>query len=129
MIRSARTLCAVFLTLCLPACGGSGSDAKSPGGESASDRTSSSGDTGAADEGDSAAEEVPAGPDCSDGTCFECGGGICPQGAYCDQNSEGGAACAWLPECSGAPTCGCISGVLKGCSCDDASGAPMVSCQ
>ncbi len=128
MITARRTLCATLVALGLAACGGSGSDAKSPDGAgSAGD--SSSGDSGWTGESGSSDADGPSGPDCSDGTCFECGTGICPKGAYCDQDVDGGAACAWLPECSGSPSCGCITGVLSGCSCDDASGAPMVTCQ
>ncbi len=128
MISAPRTLCALFLALGLSACGGSSSEANSPeSGKSGSD--SSSGDSGWSGDESGTESSGPTGPDCSDGTCFECGDGICPKGAYCDQDADGGAACAWLPECSGAPSCGCITGVLSSCSCDDSSGAPLVSCQ
>lgn len=66
------------------------------------------------------------GPDCSDGTCFVCGDGSCPLGAYCD---EGSGACAWLTECSGTPSCACLSRVLgDGCSCSESGGGPHVRC-
>lgn len=67
--------------------------------------------------------------DCNDGTCFRCGDGVCPQGSYCDQDAQGGPACAWLSECSQAPTCSCVKKILgSSCSCDDSAGV-SVSCQ
>lgn len=133
MTRSARTWSAraalsATLVFGATACGGSGSEAKSPDAEKGANGETSSADFGATGDDEGAAEAGPKGQDCSDGTCFECGDGICPKGAYCDQNAEGGAACAWLPECSGTAACDCITGVLKGCACDDASGGPIVSC-
>ena len=103
------------------ACGGGSSSsggAESPSSTS-SDSSDWSGDTGPAE---------PTGPDCSDGTCFACGDGICPKGAYCDQDAQGGPACAWLAECAGEPSCGCTTGVLgASCSCEAGDG-PSVSC-
>lgn len=74
-------------------------------------------------------EAAPTGPDCSDQTCFPCGEGLCPVGFYCDEQAARGPACSWLPECAEAASCACVQGVLgSGCSCDDASGGPRVTC-
>lgn len=129
VVAPLRTLCAATLLLGPSGCGGSSTEAKSADNGDATNSETSSGDSGSTGDSEGVASEAPQGPDCSDGTCFECGDGICPKGAYCDQNAEGGAACAWLPECSGSTACSCIIGVLKDCSCDEASGGPIVSCQ
>lgn len=72
--------------------------------------------------------ETPAGPDCDDGTCFPCGAGVCPKGAYCD--ATGGGACAWLPECPGEPSCACLTKALgAGCACEATDGGPLVRCE
>jgi hypothetical protein len=117
-------LASSLLALGLWGCGGGSTGESKTAGDSSH---SSSDDGGGWGDGDGD-ESGPSGPDCSDGTCFACGDGICPSGAYCDQGAEGGAACAWLPECSGTPSCGCITGVLSGCTCEDSSGGPVVSC-
>lgn len=107
------------LALVSSACGGAQSEASSA--ESASS-------TGQGD-GSAQASTEPAGPDCSDGTCFSCGEGICPAGAYCEENAPGGAACAWLTECAGESGCDCFSQVLgESCSCSASKGGPSVSC-
>jgi len=73
--------------------------------------------------------EVP-GPNCDDGTCFSCGDGLCPRGAYCDQSAPGGAACAWIQECPGEPSCPCLTKVLgSSCSCEQAPSGPFVTCR
>lgn len=73
--------------------------------------------------------EAPAGPDCSDGTCFVCGSGVCPKGAYCDAGAPSGGACAWVAECPGEPSCACLKKTLgAGCSCEAAEGGPLVRC-
>lgn len=76
-----------------------------------------------------APDPEPVRPSCSDGTCFECGSGLCPQGAYCDSGAPGGPACAWIQECPGSPSCSCLGKVLgASCTCDDGAGGPTVSC-
>jgi hypothetical protein len=115
----------------VPACGGTASqqDAHRPEeGSANSDGYGTSGEGEGATEKSSEAVQ-PSGPDCSDGTCFACGEGVCPSGAYCDQDAEGGAACAWLAECSQTPSCGCIKKILgSACRCGEESG-PTVSCK
>lgn len=72
----------------------------------------------------------PVRPSCADGTCFECGSGLCPQGAYCDASAPGGPACGWIQECPGSPSCACLVKVLgAACSCDAGAGAPQVTCR
>jgi hypothetical protein len=76
-----------------------------------------------------AAEPEPARPTCEDGTCFECGQGICPRGAYCDGSAPGGAACAWIQECPGDPSCACLERVLgSSCTCEAGASGPRVDC-
>src|SRR5690606_16148049 len=115
--------CTLLACTILTACGGSSKEAQSP---SDTESRSSDGPSSFDSEQDSS---IPDGPDCSDGTCFTCGEGICPVGAYCDNEAAGGSACAWLPECSGAPSCSCITKVLSGCTCDESAGGPQVSCK
>lgn len=75
-------------------------------------------------------DSAPAVSACADGTCLECGAGLCPKGFYCDEKAPGGAACSWLPECGGAATCACVKQVLgASCSCSEKQGGPSVSCQ
>jgi hypothetical protein len=65
--------------------------------------------------------------DCSDGTCFQCGAGLCPSGFYCDEGARGGAACSWLPGCAG---CACLRDKLSPqCPCEERSGNAFVRCQ
>lgn len=114
-------LSASFLTC---ACGGSGSASQSANDADQGPHSDSLGtypDSGEADEVDLG---------CDDGTCFPCGEGFCPQGAYCDEDSQDGAACAWLAECSKTPDCACVTQALgSACACDAAQGGPSVSCQ
>lgn len=71
--------------------------------------------------------EGPRKPSCTDGSCFECGEGICPAGFYC-QKSGGSTGCAWAAECAQKPTCACVAPLTKGCSCEDRGGFPHVTC-
>jgi hypothetical protein len=67
---------------------------------------------------------------CDDGTCFECGDGMCPSGFYCDESAAGGAACSWLPTCAAQATCKCVRKALGGgCSCEERAGGTFVSCR
>src|SRR6478735_3895944 len=76
-----------------------------------------------------AAEPEPPRPTCEDGTCFECGQGFCPRGAYCDGSAPGGAACAWIQECPGDPSCACLVRVLgSSCKCESGPSGPEVNC-
>jgi hypothetical protein len=66
---------------------------------------------------------------CADGTCFECGAGLCPKGFYCDEGAPGGAACGWLPECAASPSCGCVKqGLGSACNCEERSSGLFVKC-
>jgi hypothetical protein len=76
-----------------------------------------------------APEAEPPRPSCEDGTCFECGQGLCPRGAYCDATAPGGAACAWIQECPGDPSCACLLRVLgSSCTCAAGASGPAVNC-
>ncbi len=110
----------------LGACGGS----PAPEAQSPEPTTDSATDTASVESED--ADEAPAkpAPRCDDGTCFECGEGLCPQGFYCDRDAAGGPACSWLPNCAKTPTCACLKKTLgKTCTCEDGTGGPSVSCQ
>jgi hypothetical protein len=77
------------------------------------------------------AAEAPAGPkkpSCADGSCFECGEGICPVGYYCESSHGAPAACGWSPACAQKATCACLEPSAKGCRCEEKNGAPLVTC-
>jgi hypothetical protein len=115
------------LSLGLGACGAGGSAAS----EAKTPKSAGKGDEhDAPSEGSEREAAVdPRKAACADGTCFECGPGLCPKGFYCDQKAPGGAACAWLPECAQSPSCGCIERVLQGCACEERGGGIFVNCQ
>ena len=119
-IRQWRSRTAVaWLTatvILLAGCGGSSSKAKS-----ASDGDDEYGSSEAGGGGSYS--------ECADGTCFDCGEGICPLGHYCDETSPGGPACGWLPECAQEATCSCVEGVFSDCSCEERSGGVYLSCE
>src|SRR5688572_12979607 len=91
-----------FGLLVLSSCGGSTSGAGG-GPKSENDVAGGKSQTGSdgASEGEEGEESESSAPvsRCADGTCFECGAGLCPKGFYCDEGAPGGAACSWLPEC------------------------------
>jgi hypothetical protein len=67
---------------------------------------------------------------CDDGSCFSCGEAICLSGFYCAVGKSG-HGCAWLPSCSGKPTCSCLAAQLQGepsCSCEEKEGGIFVAC-
>jgi hypothetical protein len=127
--RAALTSIALACALAIgPACGGGGA-----GGAPAK-----SGKAAGAPSVGSEGEDGPGGDDgatgsvsrCADGTCFECGSGLCPKGFYCDEKAPGGPACGWLPECAAVATCACVEQVLGAdCSCTEKGVGPSVSCQ
>lgn len=119
----------LVFALAQPGCGSSSaSNAKSADDANTEGEDSSTSSDGSSNY-DGESSSGPSGPDCSDGTCFVCGEGLCPQGFYCDAGAGGGPACSWLPECADTATCGCIEKVLgSGCSCDDSGDGPHVTC-
>lgn len=125
LLRAA--LLATLLAL-LTGCGGAqGTSSRSADDADGSDEGGSLG--GSADDAAGDANAGPQGPDCSDGTCFVCGDGMCPVGFFCDEQASGGPACSWLPECADTASCSCVLGVLgSSCSCSDESGGPHLSC-
>jgi hypothetical protein len=129
MWRIARRTGAMWLLLSAAACSAAQSGARSPDDESAEGGSADyEGDDGDYREGGGEAET--AGPDCSDGTCFVCGEGMCPKGFYGDEQAEGGPACSWLPDCAEDATCDCVKGALgSGCSCEEyGDGGSHVTC-
>lgn len=121
---------AVAAWLFTGACGGSTqAPAKSADDSDTESETEAYDARTASDDGASGTAR-PAGPDCSDQTCFPCGDSMCPVGFYCDEKANGGPACGWLPECAASASCSCVTSVLgSGCSCDDANGGPSVVCE
>jgi hypothetical protein len=108
------------------ACGGAASRATS--GADA-ERAGEGAERGGSAEGDGERQSGPPLPSCDDGTCFRCGAGICPQGFYCDEDAQGGAACAWLPSCADSASCACVKQALgAACKCQEQGGGVSVSC-
>lgn len=110
---------ALLLTSLINGCGGTSSAVKQPEPEhSAGEPT---------EEAHSAAAE-PSGPDCSDGSCFRCGEGLCLPGFYCDESTQE-PTCQWAARCGKSPSCGCIQQLLgSGCHCDVRGGGLFVKC-
>jgi hypothetical protein len=65
---------------------------------------------------------------CTDGTCFPCGNGYCPNGFYCDLGTKGGAACSWLPACAKDASCTCVTRAFGSCTCATEGGGAHLSC-
>ncbi len=130
MSATARIAALALASLCAlgAACGGGAAPEPAKSGKSGG---AGKGEEGKGEEGaGDVEEEAPRASACADGTCLECGGGLCPKGFYCDEKAPGGAACAWLPECAASATCACVKQVLGGsCSCSEKAGGPSVSCQ
>jgi hypothetical protein len=130
--------CCLALLWLLPQCGGAGAtggDTKSAADDGEHPKrpyrgASTDADADEEESGSSApATERSKGPNCDDGTCSPCGGGICPAGWYCDEKASGGGACSWLAECAEKPTCGCVTRVLgAGCKCREENGGLKVAC-
>ena len=119
---------AAGLALALVACGGAKPDAKGP---DAASGTKDAGKTDGAktDEKPETAPAAQAKPSCADGSCVECGDGICPNGFYCEKGKGSAApACAWAAPCVEKPTCACLAPHVKGCSCQDKGGIAFVQC-
>jgi hypothetical protein len=75
-------------------------------------------------------DEGRGGVQCDDGSCFACGEAICLSGFFCSVGKSG-HGCAWLPNCSGRPSCGCIAPALRedpSCSCQEKEGGVYVTC-
>lgn len=64
---------------------------------------------------------------CADGTCTECGEGICPSGYFC-VDTKGHKGCAWIAPCVDKPQCACVSREVKSCTCKDEGGVAKVTC-
>jgi hypothetical protein len=75
-------------------------------------------------------DEGRGGVQCDDGSCFSCGEAICLSGFFCSVGKSG-HGCAWLPNCGGRPSCGCITPSLRedpSCSCQEKEGGVYVTC-
>ncbi|RYE91515.1 MAG: hypothetical protein EOO75_08730 [Myxococcales bacterium] len=86
---------------------------------------------GGADAASLKTDLAPAGPrkpSCADGSCFECGEGICPVGFFCETAGSATPACASSTTCAQRPTCACLGAQIKGCTCEDRGGVPHVKC-
>ena len=119
MFRSAVQALAITLALFATACGSSTPAAK-PAPPTTRDESPS-------EANDSAQRDVKP-PNCTDGTCFRCGQGICLPGFYCDE-STANANCQWLAPCAKNPNCGCLQASLgSGCTCSERNGGLFVKC-
>lgn len=117
-----RTL--FFALLPLAACGGAGA----PPAASATGATHGAATTETAPA--SPADDANSAPRCDDGSCFPCGGGVCPSGFYCavDRAHQG---CAWIPKCASKSSCECLAPVTKldaSCACEERGGGVYVTC-
>ena len=72
------------------ACGGGTTPAPARAGKSGA--TDKPGERNSEDTSGSEDEPAARVSRCGDGTCFECGAGLCPKGFYCDEKASGGAA-------------------------------------
>lgn len=120
----------VLLSTIVVACGG-GSSASVPRTESAARTPERSERRGNAD--DTTERRCTAAPPspadrCTDGTCFPCGSGYCPNGFYCDLNAKGGAACSWLLACAKDASCSCVTRAFGACTCATEGGGAQLSC-
>ena len=80
-------------------------------------------------EDDESDHAEPKGPNCSDGSCFRCGKGICLPGFFCDE-STANANCQSLYKCVRTASCGCIQEALgAGCACAQRDGGFYVKCK
>lgn len=115
---------ALVSVLLLAACGGATPPAaRKPAAETATAKTSAPGPAPKDDEG-------RGGVQCDDGSCFACGEAVCLSGFFCSVG-KAGHGCAWMPNCTGRPTCGCISPALRedpSCSCQEKEGGVYVTC-
>jgi hypothetical protein len=113
------------------ACGGStaGTEAESAERSGARKAAESDSTDEATESGGSGEPSAPRRPSCEDGTCFECGSGICMTGFYCDDGAQGGAACSWLPDCAGRASCACLKRALgSDCECEERGGGVHLKC-
>lgn len=126
---SAKARIAALALASLAACGGSGA-ASGPAKSGHGAGEAKAGGDSEEEGGGEGEEAAPRAAPCADGSCLECGNGLCPKGFYCDEKAPGGPACGWLPECAASATCSCVKQALgSGCTCSEKAGGPSVSCQ
>ncbi|MBX3183293.1 MAG: hypothetical protein KIT72_04000 [Polyangiaceae bacterium] len=110
----------LFVAACGGAAGSTSGEAPRSGG-AGGDRTAPD---GAEVEGEAAAGR------CDDGSCVECGEGLCLAGSYCELTSDGSAGCSWSEACVERPTCDCLRPTLDpGCTCETQGGGATVRCR
>jgi hypothetical protein len=122
--REGVKICLFLPVIVMAACGGAapGPARKSPAASAPS--------KGKAVESPPKDDEARGGVQCDDGSCFACGEAICLSGFFCSVGKTG-HGCAWLPNCSGRPSCGCITPALRedpSCSCQEKEGGVYVTC-
>jgi hypothetical protein len=117
-------LVALVVAACATPPGSSPQTPASGGGE----KPSGTSEPGGSPTGGPEVSAGPSKPSCSDGSCFECGEGICPSGFYCEKSGSAAPACAWAASCAQKPTCACLAAQTRGCTCQDRNGAPHVVC-
>ena len=108
------------------ACGGRAPPATEPKSHADDTQKATSTDTTTLEEQPKRSSKVQ----CDDGSCFACGEAVCLSGFYCSVG-RAGHGCAWLPSCSGKPTCGCIVAAMRdepSCTCEEKEGGIFVAC-
>jgi hypothetical protein len=122
-VKAARIF---FVASLLCACGGSTPPAAEPKSHADDTHRSTGADTSVQEE----APKRPSKVQCDDGSCFACGEAVCLSGFYCAVG-RAGHGCAWLPSCSGKPTCGCLTTAMReepSCTCEEKEGGIFVAC-
>ena len=108
------------------ACGGSKPPATEPKSHADDTQKATGSDTTTQEEQPRHSSKVQ----CDDGSCFACGEAVCLSGFYCSVG-RAGHGCAWLPSCSGKPTCSCIAAAIRdepSCTCEEKEGGIFVAC-
>jgi hypothetical protein len=122
--REGVKICLILPAILMAACGGAAPAParKSPGASAPSKAKAA--------ESPPKDDETRGGVQCDDGSCFACGEAICLSGFFCSVGKSG-HGCAWLPNCGGRPSCGCITPSLRedpSCSCQEKEGGVYVTC-
>jgi hypothetical protein len=107
------------------ACGGATPPASLPKSHADDTQKSTSADTTVQEDQPRRSSRVQ----CDDGSCFACGEAVCLSGFYCSVG-KAGHGCAWLPSCSGKPTCSCVTAAMREepCTCEEKEGGIFVAC-
>jgi hypothetical protein len=77
---------------------------------------------------DESSAEQPSIPECTNGSCFVCGAGICLPGFFCDESSAQ-PSCQWLAKCGPTNSCSCLREAFGGkCACAERHHGVFLKC-